>query len=334
MCGANGQMCEAGDRVGAVEHGPDKGGTIGDGDGMSRMRMGGVLAGIAAIALLAGCSGPGGTRSGSNGGATWTSGAAIETSSYEERGSYKVGRPYRVFGVWYTPRENFAHSEVGTASWYGADFNGMPTANGEKYDMYAMTAAHPTLQLPSIARVTNMENGRQVVVRVNDRGPFSNSRVLDLSYAAAEALGFARQGTTQVRIDVLPEESRKVAELARDGADVETQMAALGDIVRGLAAPATKAAGDDAIIRAASYAPAVHDSNLYIQAGAFAQRDNAMRLSAALSRFGKTRIDTVSAGGRNLHRVRLGPLRDVAAADSTLSSLQRNGYSLAQIVIE
>jgi len=299
------------------------------------MRMGGVLAGIAAIALLAGCGGSGGGRSGANGGAAWTSGTAIETSSYEERGSYKVGRPYRVFGVWYTPQENFAHSEVGIASWYGADFNGMPTANGEKYDMYAMTAAHPTLQLPSIARVTNMENGRQVVVRVNDRGPFSNSRVLDLSYAAAEALGFARQGTTQVRIDVLPEESRKVAQLARDGVDVGAQMAALGDVVRRPVPPAvTTAASDDAIIRAASYAPAVQDSNLYIQAGAFAQRDNAIRLSAALSRFGKTRIDTVSAGGRNLHRVRLGPLRDVAAADSTLSSLQRNGYSLAQIVVE
>ena len=299
---------------------------------MSCLRMGGLLAAVAATALLSGCGGTGGSRTGGNG---WSSGPAIETSSYEERGSYKVGRPYRVFGVWYTPQENFAHSEVGVASWYGADFNGMPTANGEKYDMYAMTAAHPTLQLPSIAKITNLENGRQVVVRVNDRGPFSNSRVIDLSYAAAEALGFARQGTTQVRIDVMPEESRKVAQLARDGADVETQMAALGNAVRRPAAPvATTAASDDAVIRAASYAPAVQDSNLYLQAGAFSQRDNAIRLSAALSRFGKTRIDTVSAGGRNLHRVRLGPLRDVAAADSTLSSLQRNGYSLAQIVVE
>ncbi|MET4702001.1 rare lipoprotein A [Constrictibacter sp. MBR-5] len=300
---------------------------------MSGMRVA-ILPGVAAMALLVGCSGAGGPRSGANGGA-WNSGSSIATSSYEERGSYKVGRPYRVFGVWYTPKENFAHSEVGVASWYGADFNGMPTANGEKYDMYALTAAHPTLQLPSIARVTNLENGRAVVVRINDRGPFANSRAIDLSYAAAEALGFARQGTTQVRIDVMPEESRKVAELARDGADVETQMAALGDAVRGQQRGAVSTvASDDAVIRAASYAPAVQDSNLYIQAGAFVQRDNAVRLSAALSRFGKTRIDTVAAGGRNLHRVRLGPLSDVAAADSTLSSLQRNGYSLAQIVVE
>lgn len=296
-------------------------------------RTGALLSGIAALALLAGC----GSTSSPRGGSGWGAASSVQTSSYEERGSYKVGRPYRVFGVWYTPQENFAHSEEGVASWYGADFNGMPTANGEKYDMYAMTAAHPTLQLPSIARVTNLQNGRQVVVRVNDRGPFSNSRVIDMSYAAAEELGFARQGTTRVRIDVLPDESRKVAQLAQDGADVATQMASLGSLLRPAGRPATVAAAsgsDEAIIRAASYAPAVQDSNLYIQAGAFAQRDNAIRLSAALSRFGKTRIDTVSAGGRNLHRVRLGPLPDVAAADSTLSSLQRNGYSLAQIVVE
>src|SRR3546814_2356839 len=109
------------------------------------------------------------------------------------------------------------------------DFNGMPTANGEKYDMYAMTAAHPTLQLPSVVRVTNLENGRSVVVRVNDRGPFSNSRIIDMSYAAAEELGFARQGTTRVRVDVMSEHSRRVAQLARDGADAATQMAAITD---------------------------------------------------------------------------------------------------------
>ena len=298
------------------------------------MRAGAVLTGVAVVAMLAGCGSQETARSGAKS-SSWTSGPSIETSSYEERGSYKVGRPYRVFGVWYTPREDFSHTEVGVASWYGMDFNGMPTANGEKYDMYAMTAAHPTLQMPSVVRVTNLENGRDVVVRVNDRGPFANSRAIDMSYAAAEALGFARQGTTKVRIEVLPEPSRLVAQLARDGADPKTQTAAMVAALQGTGPTlASAGASDDAVIRSASYAPAVQDSSLFIQAGAFAQRDNAVRLSAALTRFGSTRIDTVSAGGRNLHRVRLGPLPDVAAADSTLSSLQRNGYSLAQIVVE
>ncbi|MFN4089813.1 MAG: septal ring lytic transglycosylase RlpA family protein, partial [Alphaproteobacteria bacterium] len=241
------------------------------------------------------------------------------------RGSYKVGRPYQIFGVWYTPREDFGYVEEGVASWYGSDFNGLPTANGEKYDMYAMTAAHPTLQMPSVVRVTNLQNDRAVIVRVNDRGPFAHNRVIDMSYAAAEALGFARQGTTRVRVEVLPGPSRMVAQLARDGADPRTQTAAL--------ATAPEVAGTYQVA-ASAYVPAVQDSNLFIQAGAFAQRDNAIRLSAALARFGSTRIDTVSAGGRDLHRVRLGPLESVAAADSTLSSLQRNGYSLAQIVVE
>lgn len=292
---------------------------------MIGLRKAGALAGLLSIALLAGCGGGADQRADRTGGSSWSSGPRLATSSYEERGSYKVGRPYQIFGVWYTPREDFGYVEEGVASWYGSDFNGLPTANGEKYDMYAMTAAHPTLQMPSVVRVTNLQNDRAVIVRVNDRGPFAHNRVIDMSYAAAEALGFARQGTTRVRVEVLPGPSRMVAQLARDGADPRTQTAAL--------ATAPEVAGTYQVA-ASAYVPAVQDSNLFIQAGAFAQRDNAIRLSAALARFGSTRIDTVSAGGRDLHRVRLGPLESVAAADSTLSSLQRNGYSLAQIVVE
>ena len=98
---------------------------------------------------------------------------------------YKIGAPYQVNNIWYRPEENYKYKEVGIASWYGPDFHNGITANGEKYDMHALTAAHRTLPLPSIAKVTNLEIGKSVVVRVNDRGPYVNNRIIDVSKKAA-----------------------------------------------------------------------------------------------------------------------------------------------------
>ena len=115
-------------------------------------------------------------------------------------GVYKVGRPYQIAGNWYYPREDLNYDSIGIASWYGDDFHGRQTANGEVFDMNALTAAHPTLPMPTYARVTNLENGRSIVVRVNDRGPFARGREIDLSREAAKTLGMKRQGTAQVRV--------------------------------------------------------------------------------------------------------------------------------------
>ncbi|MCB1475375.1 MAG: septal ring lytic transglycosylase RlpA family protein [Rhodobiaceae bacterium] len=115
-------------------------------------------------------------------------------------GSYKVGNPYTVAGTTYTPREQPNLDKVGIASWYGDDFHGRLTANGEVYDMNSFSAAHPTLPLPSYVRVTNLENRRSVVVRVNDRGPYAHDRVIDLSKRAANVLDFHNQGLAQVRV--------------------------------------------------------------------------------------------------------------------------------------
>ena len=114
--------------------------------------------------------------------------------------SVKVGKPYQINGEWYFPRMVDRFRETGVASWYGVPFHGRKTANGEVYDMHAMTAAHPTLPLPSIARVTNLENGRSIKVRINDRGPFAKRRVIDLSRRAAWELGFKDQGTAEVEV--------------------------------------------------------------------------------------------------------------------------------------
>lgn len=115
-------------------------------------------------------------------------------------GKYKVGSPYKVAGKWYVPREEPGYDRSGLASWYGDDFHGRKTANGEIFDKHALTAAHPTLPMPSYAYVTNLANGRTVLVRINDRGPYSGNRVIDLSHAVAHHLDFEGKGLTQVRV--------------------------------------------------------------------------------------------------------------------------------------
>lgn len=115
-------------------------------------------------------------------------------------GTYKLGQPYMISGRWYTPREQPGYEETGIASWYGEAFHGRKTANGEIYDMNALTAAHPTLPMPSYAYVTNIENGRTILVRINDRGPYVGNRVIDLSRASAQALGTKGKGLGRVRV--------------------------------------------------------------------------------------------------------------------------------------
>jgi rare lipoprotein A len=134
--------------------------------------------------------------------------AACETKMASDQGRlpdgdggvYKVGKPYQVAGVWYYPKEDENYDATGIASWYGPQFHGKRTANGEYFDQDALTAAHPTLPMPVLVRVTNLENGRSLIVRVNDRGPFVNGREIDLSRRAAELLGYDRKGTARVRV--------------------------------------------------------------------------------------------------------------------------------------
>ena len=116
-------------------------------------------------------------------------------------GRYQVGKPYQVRGKWYKPEENPNYSKTGLASWYGSAFHGRLTANGEVYDKYHLSAAHPTFPLPSYARVTNLENGSSVMVRVNDRGPYHDGRIIDVSSKAAEMLDMQRTGTAKVRVE-------------------------------------------------------------------------------------------------------------------------------------
>ncbi|WP_455466745.1 septal ring lytic transglycosylase RlpA family protein [Bartonella sp. B39] len=127
-----------------------------------------------------------------------------QNQSKEKRsGRAVVGRPYQVNGKWYYPQSNPTYQRIGEASWYGADFHGRLTANGEIYDMNLLTAAHPTMPLPSYARVTNLRNGSSIIVRVNDRGPFMKDRIIDLSKQAAEILGYASAGVANVKVEYI-----------------------------------------------------------------------------------------------------------------------------------
>lgn len=124
----------------------------------------------------------------------------------------KIGQPYQIYGRWYKPKYEPDYDEIGMASWYGPGFHGEKTANGERYDQNDMSAAHRTLPLPSIVRVTNLENGKSVILKVNDRGPFARNRIIDLSKAAATTLGVIGKGTAKVRVQFLEQQSREYVE--------------------------------------------------------------------------------------------------------------------------
>jgi rare lipoprotein A len=161
---------------------------------------------LAAVALAGGCSTtsqPPARRAAVSGGS--------------EHGYYKIGKPYQIDGVTYTPAEDWTYDETGIASWYGPNFHGKITANGELYDMTQVTAAHKTLPMPSLVRVTNLENGRTIIVRVNDRGPYARGRILDMSRRGAQLLGYEKTGTAKVRVQIMAAESRALAEAARQG---------------------------------------------------------------------------------------------------------------------
>ena len=129
----------------------------------------------------------------------------VTTSRYVRRGGGRaqIGKPYKVRGKWYRPRDQPGYDKIGKASWYGPNFHGRLTANGEIYDQYSLSGAHPTFPLPSYARVTNLKNGNSVVVRVNDRGPYAHGRVIDMSSKAADLLDYKKAGIARVRVQYL-----------------------------------------------------------------------------------------------------------------------------------
>ena len=234
-------------------------------------------------------------------------------------GHYKTGKPYRVGGRTYYPLSTArGYDKTGIASWYGRDFHGKRTANGERYDMHALSAAHKTLPLPSLVRVTNLENGRSVVVRVNDRGPFVKGRLIDLSWAAANALGYAGQGTARVRVQSLDTSSPPMPPRPIQTVAKRTS----------LPLPANTPPRSKQLASS-------HIAGMYVQIGAFAQSDNASKLKTSLSsQYPSIRVQPFMRSAQTLYRVRIGPFSDVQTIEHTVVSLQQQGYGNAVVVIE
>lgn len=291
----------------------------------------------------------------------------------KSQGAYKVGKPYQVRGVWYYPKEDWRYDRTGIASWYGPNFHGKDTANGEVFDQWAVSAAHKTLPMPSMVRVTNLENGRSLVVRVNDRGPFVSNRIIDMSHRAAQLLGFDTQGTARVRVQILAQESKVLAQRARgegvrlasNEAPIRSDSVATAPVAEQnlpepmpveaaptvstsvetvpiSEAPVTQSAPPQAATTPAANPAHVGDlaqvpvspTRIYIQAGAFSKKTNAERVRARLAAIGDVTVTPIPVNGRELFRVRLGPIADVADADHLLARVVRAGYGTARTVVE
>lgn len=283
-------------------------------------------------------------------------------------GRYKIGNPYKIAGRWYTPRVDPGYDKVGIGSWYGDLFHGRYTANGEIFDMDALTAAHPTLPLPSYVRVTNLQNGRSLVLRVNDRGPYAHDRIIDLSRASAHALGYGRAGTARVRVQYLGPaplngddslERRVYASQswARHASLKDLKPAdkktAKGDTIM-LAAAAKEAVGADPMVvgsipkedenssRAAAWntqteafarkEPTSGQGSHFVQAASFNNREFAEKLGESYTGLGGVRILPANVAGKTWYRVRVGPYAERHEADQALRAIVESGMSDARVV--
>ncbi|MDP3748123.1 MAG: septal ring lytic transglycosylase RlpA family protein [Phenylobacterium sp.] len=256
-------------------------------------------------------------------------------------GRYKVGAPYQVAGIWYVPKEEPTYDQRGVASWYGDEFHMKPTANGEVFDMNAVSAAHTTLPLPSMVEVTNLDNGKKMTVRVNDRGPFVGGRVIDLSREAARQLGFDRQGTANVRVRYAgPAELGPPDAGLRHAAYTPTpapssSLPAAPIAYTGLAAPTAVASMPlPPIASAPPVKAAASTSGVYrVQAGAFSDPGNAQRVADQLAGAGPATIEPVQrADGVTLYRVMLAGGADEGEAWSLRDRVASYGFAEARVV--
>lgn len=234
----------------------------------------------------------------------------------ESRSRWGNPDSYEVLGKRYHTLDSSEGYKVrGIASWYGTKFHGHRTSSGETYDMYKMTAAHKSLPLPTYARVTNLDNGKTVVVKINDRGPFHENRVMDLSYAAAARLGILQHGTGLVEIQTItPDDSGNKVVRRDEKAPVTASLATLDAAAPGKTGP-----------------------TLYLQVGAFASRGNAERLKHRLLESfpgEKTRIHEAENSSGRFYRVRIGPLENVESADQISASLRQQGLENPQVVVD
>ncbi|MEC7162980.1 MAG: septal ring lytic transglycosylase RlpA family protein [Pseudomonadota bacterium] len=286
------------------------------------------LSAFVLISLLAGCGAP-----------------ANRANTYEQQGRqtaaggiYKIGTPYQIMGSWYYPRENTNYDEVGIASWYGTKFHGRRTANGEIFDMNLLTAAHPTLPMPVRARVTNLENGKSIIVRINDRGPFAKDREIDLSRKAAEVLGFRDKGTTRVRVQYLGrapmyDSAGRLIRGQEPASFIAEKPRTPDENKRVAAAPVEQVEKQTLDGRTIADAPPPIASKRYaVQVGVFSSRFNAERLKRQLDRITPAEVSEAEINGETYYRVKVGGANVREDARQTRDMLVSAGHQDAVIV--
>ncbi len=269
------------------------------------------LASVVVLALLAACGSSGVRDSAPSGSVSIPDLPGDAIPRLEARSRYGNGPHYEVLGKHYTVMASGSgYSEHGVASWYGKKFHGRLTSNREPYDMYAMTAAHKTLPLPTYVRVRNLGNNKSIIVRVNDRGPFVHNRIIDLSYVAALKLDMVRTGTSLVEVTAITFDDPPAS--------------------HGTGAPAPAGAR-----RADDPRPAIQNK-IYVQVGAFGSRENAERRSEALTaaHIGNVYIHADTRVSPTLYRVRIGPIHDVIQYDVIVEELENIGIPDPYLITE
>ncbi|MFO1257950.1 MAG: septal ring lytic transglycosylase RlpA family protein [Gammaproteobacteria bacterium] len=239
------------------------------------------------------------------------------TPKAEPLSKYGNPRSYNVFGKQYhVMPSSVGYEQVGTASWYGRKFHGRRTSSGDPYDVYQMTAAHKSLPLPTYAKVKNLDNGREIIVKINDRGPFHSNRIIDLSYAAAKKLGFAENGTGRVKVTAINPKTfgQRPVQVAKSSIKTPTQVAQK------------------------STPKATSQEKYYIQLGAFKNKANATQLAQKTSNYAKNLkfldvyVHQDSKTRDSLYAVRVGPFKNSQEAEKIKSQLAKASLSAPKIV--
>ncbi len=264
--------------------------------------------------------------------------SAKRMGSWGDNPTYKVGNPYKINGKWYYPAIDYEYDEVGYASWYGPGFHGKKTANGEIFNQNKISAAHRTLPLPSIVKVTNLENGKVLsFVRVNDRGPFARNRIIDLSKEAAKELGFVNKGVTKVRVEILEDESRKFVNKLIQTKN-KAKAAKVQNIEKKNLTPTTEDFKNDEINKTKKVKNdtdqnfVLKDNQVAIQVGAFSDHRNAKSLIEKLSEF-KAYIKREFVENKYIYRVRIGPIKNINLANQIQEKLFQLGYTSSHLVM-
>lgn len=318
------------------------------------VRFSNILIGILLVSVIAACTSPGPRIIRSKPTPVDLDNIPNPVPRYEAPSRYGNPASYEVFGRrYYTRSSNHGFSEQGIASWYGPNFHGKRTSSGEPYDMYKMTAAHKSIKLPAYVEVTNLTNGRRIIVRVNDRGPFHENRVIDLSYVAAAKLDLVRHGTGLVEIRVIDPANPQAHRTLPAPPKLTTRQ----QTTRKVAAPvsqATSVTPKEAIkpsrepqtgkqdyvgqqdFEPLQIDPVASDKQMFVQLGAFSDQQNALRLKQRVQGLLNRNIAVINdaKSGRALYKVRIGPVLDVDVADNIVHRLNSAGLYDHHVVFQ